>query len=80
MRIMMICPSLQIRSEWMFTLINNLKEDITCVATNEPNFERIDLPQHSLNPFYSKIIRRLGEGINQQYTYTNILKGLEKNQ
>lgn len=70
---------MQIRSEWLFTLINNLSDDIACIATNETNAERIDLPQQSLNPFYSKIIRRLGEGLNQKYTYTSILNGLEDN-
>ncbi|TDN82183.1 glycosyltransferase involved in cell wall biosynthesis [Salegentibacter sp. 24] len=79
MRILMICPSLQIRSEWLFTLINNLKEDIAYVATNEINLERIDLPQQNLNPLYSKIIRRIDEGLNQKYIYTAILNGLEQN-
>mgnify|MGYP003116350781 CR=1 FL=1 len=78
MNILFLCPSLQIRSEWMFRLINNLREEIACIATNEPNPKRLIIKQESLNPFHAKLFRKINEDINLRFTYSIILKGIEK--
>lgn len=74
MRILMICPSLQIRSEWLFRLIDNLHGEITCIATNELNPVRINIKQESLNPIQAKLLRKINEDINLRFTYPGILK------
>lgn len=77
MRILFICHSLQIKSEWLFRLIENLEGDIGCIATNEPNHKRISSLQKSLNPYSAKLIRKFDENINVRYVYPLILKNLE---
>lgn len=78
MKILMVCHSLQIRSEWLFRLIDNFKDNIGCIAANETNNERVSIDQKSLNPFYTKLIRRANEAINQKFIYPKILKGIEE--
>ncbi len=77
MKILFLCPSLKIRSEWMFRLIENFHEEIGCIATNEPNIERISLPQKSVNPDRAKVLRKINENFNVEYTYPYIVNNLE---
>ncbi len=78
MKILFFCPSLKIRSEWMFRLIENFQEEIGCIVTNEPNIDRVILPQKSINPIQAKILRKIEEQLNVFYTYPYILNNLEK--
>lgn len=78
MRILFICPSLQIHSTWLFTLIENLYDGVVCIATNKIDLERIRIPQRSLNPMNARLIRRIDERLNQKFTYPQILGKLEQ--
>ncbi|TRO65111.1 glycosyltransferase family 4 protein [Christiangramia sabulilitoris] len=78
MKLLMLFPSLKIKSEWIFRLIENLGGSIAVIGTNEINTERIKTDQLNINPFYSKILRRINEDLNSNFTYPTILLKAEK--
>jgi glycosyltransferase involved in cell wall biosynthesis len=77
MKILFIVHSLQIKSEWLFRLIGNLHQDIECIATNEPNLDRVHSSQKSLNPLSIKLVRKIDEKLNKKYFYPLILKKIQ---
>lgn len=78
MKILLLCHSLQIKSEWLFRLLENYQEEITCIVTNEPDLNRIHWKQELLNPYHAKIIRRLDENLNRKYIYPYLIKKVER--
>ncbi|MUP46849.1 glycosyltransferase family 1 protein [Gramella sp. BOM4] len=78
MKILLLFPSLRIKSEWIFRLIENLGNSIACIATNDINKERIKIDQLNINPLFSKIVRRINEDFNSHYTYSTILLNAER--
>lgn len=77
MKILLLCHSLKIKSEWLFRLLENFQEEIACIVTNEPNTVRISWKQELLNPYHAKIIRRLDENLNRKYIYPYLIKNVE---
>ncbi|MGI0107071.1 glycosyltransferase family 4 protein [Salinimicrobium sp. WS361] len=77
MKILLICHSLRIKSEWLFRLLENYQEEIACIVTNEPDSNRISWKQELLNPYHAKIIRRLDENLNRKYLYPYLISKVE---
>lgn len=75
-KILFVCQSLTIKSEWIYRLIRHLKNEIVCIATNRINSE-IQGPQVFLNPFAAKILRRIPQDFSINFFYKYILKKVE---